>query len=177
MSTLQIGAENFTRCASLYSNSVYSVHGQIISFVPCHLYVWYQGLATPVSTKQIHEVTHCSFVCSLVVGLLWWHLMTSSQCAFVYTCCLRQCMSFVCMSCASHIFAYALMPIMKYCISWLWRPPENVTQADILYCSPVDSLVNETPFWMDVALWCYSWDGLGLDITGWYEVLSTLQCQ
>ena len=38
-----------------------------------------------------------------------------------------------------------------------------VTQADILYCSPVDSLVNETPSWMDVAPWCYSWDGLGLD--------------
>ena len=30
---------------------------------------------------------------------------------------------------------------------------------------------------MDVALWCYKWtDGMGLDITGWGEVESTLWC-
>ena len=93
--------------------------------------------AVPVSAKQIHVLVKC-FLCSfglkMVVCLLcasWW---PSVMCALVYACCLRPCMSFFYMSCASHISAYALMPLLNCCISR--RPLYNVTQADIPYSSP-----------------------------------------
>ena len=136
VSTFQIGEENLTHCAVyfklLWSVSSFlglNVHGQIISFVPCILYVCHMK----AEQHQCHRskfIFWCNVFCGLLYFRWWWVCWVSSwwpsvMCASVNVSCLR--VYVVCLHvlsvpyfCGLYTLVYLVLSVPYFCLCVLF---------------------------------------------------------